>query len=110
MVSYTPLRCTECQNNIATRLADLDLTAGRRYAIIPNNAGTLRIRAGQGDFLPAEGVAEDVAQIIPDLVGVFVERVREDGLRRASIQAIGGEGDFDCFTASRGIVCEGLAV
>lgn len=58
--------------------------------------------------MAGEGVAEDIAQVVPDVVAV--QAVREDGLRGAGVQAVGRGGDLDRLSAGGCVHDELLAV
>lgn len=88
--------------------ADLGLAAGERSAVVPVDGRAAGVVAGDAELVTLEGVAKDVAEVVPDLVAV--EAVGKVGLGLAGVEAVAVAGDLEGAAASLGVDGERLGV
>lgn len=96
------------QSDVLSGCAHLDLASSRRDTSGPGDSRAGGVSAGLDELAASKGVAEDIAEVIPDLV--VIEAVGEDGLGLAGVEAVLGLGDLEGLASRDGVLDEGLRV
>lgn len=98
----------EREGNALVASAVLDLAATGRDSVGPVDGRASRVVAPDGEAVALEGVAEDVAEVIPDRLAVEVVGV--DGLGAAVVETVRVTGHLQGPTAGDGVLVEALGV
>lgn len=94
-------RSTECQSRVALARAGLDLAAGGRAAVGPDNGLALAVGRHDLDAVACKRVAKDVGEVVPQLARV--ERVGKVGLGLAGVEAVALARDLERAAARLGV-------